>query len=345
MVAAGIDLEDQQHRLHADAVALGQHATDLQRAKIQERRNSLQRQIEAWTEIQQLYIPGVVVLRARAGPSDSPVLAEDFPLWLPSAAVLKISVNPRILEHEWELRYGQAHETLDCLRRHLRLRTHMYKYKDRFIRGQQENTRARTTIAGVEQWVASDANRYRKAYDALDTLAPLLLKTGWRMMLRLLRPEDIRGFEEDRTISRDRIQLSWIWKTPQAEPSGTVRSGEETSEEREDTQEALRIKWCKARARAARWWEECQLLDEEMRRVLAFHKWQASWWKEQAHRHEDVSSELAEGLEAYAERQAELRLAMRDRCCTAWANVPDYIRAANAAMQIDDADSEMTFVA
>ena len=38
---------------------------------------------------------------------------------------------------------------------------------------------------------------------------------------------------------------------------------------------ALRVKWCKARARASRWSEECKLIEEEMCRVIAFHIYQA----------------------------------------------------------------------
>ncbi|KAF8806032.1 hypothetical protein BYT27DRAFT_7102856, partial [Phlegmacium glaucopus] len=42
---------------------------------------------------------------------------------------------------------------------------------------------------------------------------------------------------------------------------------------------ALRIEWCRARARAHRWQEECLLLHEEMRRILAFFAWQHQCWR------------------------------------------------------------------
>ena len=69
---------------------------------------------------------------------------------------------------------------------------------------------------------------------------------------------------------------------------------------------ALRVEWAKARARADRWEEEVVLLDEEMRRVLVFCGWKASWWAEQPPRREGLSAPLAEGLQAYAAEQADM---------------------------------------
>ena len=43
---------------------------------------------------------------------------------------------------------------------------------------------------------------------------------------------------------------------------------------------ALELEWCRAWACAHRWQEECLLLNEEMRRVLAFFKWQVSDWRQ-----------------------------------------------------------------
>jgi hypothetical protein len=68
----------------------------------------------------------------------------------------------------------------------------------------------------------------------------------------------------------------------------------------------LRVEWAKAKARADRWEEEVILLDEEMRRILEFCQWKATWWLEQAPRRKDLPPQLAEGLHAYAEEQADL---------------------------------------
>ena len=81
---------------------------------------------------------------------------------------------------------------------------------------------------------------------------------------------------------------------------------------------ALRLEWCRTRARAHRWTEECQLLGEEMRRILAFHKWQESWWQKQIGHITDATDSEQEGLTAYALRQANIRRMMHDICVLTW---------------------------
>lgn len=39
----------------------------------------------------------------------------------------------------------------------------------------------------------------------------------------------------------------------------------------------VRVEWMKARARSMRWTEELNLLPEEMRRTIAYHRWKADW--------------------------------------------------------------------
>ena len=77
---------------------------------------------------------------------------------------------------------------------------------------------------------------------------------------------------------------------------------------------ALGAEWAKAKARADRWEEDVILLDEEMRRVLQFCIWKASWWKEQASLRKDLPKPLAEGLSAYAAEQVD----MEQKIHTAW---------------------------
>jgi len=58
-----------------------------------------------------------------------------------------------------------------------------------------------------------------------------------------------------------------------------------------------------------RWTEEVELLQEEMRRVLCFLRWQVNWWHEKG----TISlSRNEEGLVAYAGRQAQLRKDLAD---------------------------------
>lgn len=73
-----------------------------------------------------------------------------------------------------------------------------------------------------------------------------------------------------------------------------------------------------------RWSEEVLLLQEEMRRVLAYHKWHACWWEWQATRWTGLTSEGTEGLFAYAYRQAGVFRAMHDHCQFTWRYLPEF---------------------
>jgi hypothetical protein len=75
----------------------------------------------------------------------------------------------------------------------------------------------------------------------------------------------------------------------------------------------LRVEWLKTRARAERWREELQLLDEEMRRALQYCWWKAQWWKQRADTATAQLEYITEGIRAYALEQgnAEQRRAIR----------------------------------
>lgn len=62
----------------------------------------------------------------------------------------------------------------------------------------------------------------------------------------------------------------------------------------------------KSKARADRWTEEIQLVQEEMRRVLAFLEWKALWWTEEGGGKLDVKPDIADGIRAYAAKQASI---------------------------------------
>jgi hypothetical protein len=88
----------------------------------------------------------------------------------------------------------------------------------------------------------------------------------------------------------------------------------------------LRIEWCKARARAHRWQEECLLLKEEMRRVIQFFDSEVLRWNRLAEQHIDENMpELQEGRQAYGYRQASMWVAMREHCQKTWCAVPQVV--------------------
>ncbi|KAG1777221.1 ZPR1 zinc-finger domain-containing protein [Suillus placidus] len=187
--------------------------------------------------------------------------------------------------------------------------------KDADIRGQRANTRASAVLKKVELTVTTAADRYRRAWKALKVLAGVLENPNWEAELPELQPTDIRGMSEGDSGQSERNRtLSWIWK---ARGVGATGDDNETI-----LSEALRIEWCKSRARASRWAEEVELLQEEMRRVAEFLSWHATWWEEQAVRRTGLTAAEREGVQGYARRQAAMRRAMRDRFLALWSVVP-----------------------
>ncbi|KAG1805426.1 hypothetical protein EV424DRAFT_1544391 [Suillus variegatus] len=123
--------------------------------------------------------------------------------------------------------------------------------------------------------------RYRVAWKALKTLAPLLKKVGWRGRLQDLKDEDVKPLVDP--FSREtegHCCLMWIW----------MMTGVDTGSDGGDV-DGVCMEWCKSRARAMRW-------AEEMRRVLQFFDWQANWWDEQQDRLICETAAQCEGLSA-----------------------------------------------
>jgi hypothetical protein len=190
----------------------------LQLAKMQERKNSLRRRINAWTTVQHLYMPEISSIRARTDRAASDTSAEiapyNLPLHLPSSLPARVPCPPTLLKYELKLREAQCYEALDELRDHLRLRTHMYKYKNKNIVGQRANTRCQNMIHSVQEKVNASATKYRTARAALMKLSSHSLDDeGWRARLLTLDEEDIRPLKEgEEGESEGTRTLSWIWK-------------------------------------------------------------------------------------------------------------------------------------
>jgi hypothetical protein len=206
-----------RRRLARDVKSLGLHSTDIQQSTITQRSNALLAKIKSWFFIQQLYCPTASLARARAlaaRPDDSPTeMTQSIKLFLPSMLGTSLPCDPMLQQYEWQLRYAQAHGTLDVMRSRLRLRSALYKHKDRFVRGQKANTRSRSKIDQVDASIAAAAESYRVARAALAILGPILGKdTMWQDQLRRLNEEDIRalsvGADGD---SEGKRTISWIW--------------------------------------------------------------------------------------------------------------------------------------
>jgi hypothetical protein len=208
-----------RRRLAADISALGQHATDIQKTKIFNQSNALQRRLDPWAQIQVLYMPAVAPIRAMEDACRSEGTAalkpESFQLRLPSQLAPHLPCNQQLRECEWELRYAQAHDALNDVRQHIRLFTHLNTFRMANVRGQCASTRARTALdLAVEKKRASKA-KYDAARDALTALAPLLGKFGWTDIMRPLGWTDMRPMGDFiQGQSEGTRDIPWIWKTP-----------------------------------------------------------------------------------------------------------------------------------
>jgi hypothetical protein len=118
------------------------------------------------------------------------------------------------MEFEWELRLAQAYDALSALRYNLHYLSSTYKSKDRFSRGQHDNTRSNSLIADIQSKGRSIAHRYRRAQKALVSLEGLLLKdTKWKSDLQPLFDQDIQpmAVDEQQSTSEGRRTNSWLW--------------------------------------------------------------------------------------------------------------------------------------
>ncbi|KAF8883132.1 hypothetical protein BD779DRAFT_1444238, partial [Infundibulicybe gibba] len=334
LISMGLDLEEQQQQIINDSAALGQYATEDQKGRLQTRADALRRKISAWIDVQHFYMPGLIIIRNQSQkPYPQPPVGK-IQLYLPSSAPPRSGCDPRLQKLEWQLRRAQASDALDELRNSLRLRSYLYIDKDRFQRGQRANTRARSIIQRAEKKVALAAKIYSTTRTALLALVPILSEADISDIYPELLPQDIRGLSQaddnqarSGRVSEGRRTVSWIW---------THLGGSSQVEGDEGLNDALRIEWCKSKARADRWSEEVELLREEMRRVCAFFETRAVEWERRAEYSRSTPSPLGlslpsdlpltQGRIAYATDQAAQFRAMRTHCQILWRFVSGYIQ-------------------
>jgi hypothetical protein len=177
----------------------------------------MSRKLAAWTVIQHLYMPEVAAIRARndrdASDSATEIASYDAPLYLPSSLATLTRCNLKLQQYKFKLREGQAYEALDELRQHLRLQTHMWKFKDRHVVGQRANTRQHNLIKRVDKKVQASVSKYRRARQALSKLADRVGEFDWRGRLPRLEDDDVRRLNEGQLgASEGKKKMSWIWR-------------------------------------------------------------------------------------------------------------------------------------
>ncbi|KAJ7438372.1 hypothetical protein B0H11DRAFT_1752825 [Mycena galericulata] len=307
-----------------DMAAMGQHPTDDQERKMIERTSKLRRKIESWIDHQQGFVPRVV----------PGVKVQDIKLWLPSVmmrvpgALRKVESTwcPQDLQqYEYRLRVGQANESLHDIRRGLLVRAHMYKYKDKNTFGVKRNMRSNDKIDALDDLIRRAAAQYRAARVALVSLGKALEENAWA---KLRQPRK----------KRKKLPMSWIWIVQKTSAPGEKQSLNEGKilfdvRERRAADNhvvALRIEWAKTRARAMRWTEEVDLLEEEMRRISEFLTWRSNWWRDCVDQRGLEDGAQREGEAAYALRQAAFLSELRDSFLVKWGTLPDLIQRGRA---------------
>ncbi|KAG1772260.1 hypothetical protein EV702DRAFT_1181338 [Suillus placidus] len=263
LIASGIDLEEEQHRLTIAMESLGLHATDTQKSSIVQMQNSLRHKIDTWRHAQIFYLPSVQSIINRAA-REVQENAECMKLWLPSQLRDK-PCDPRLQNDEWELRYAQAHDALEKIRQCL------------------EWIHAQNALACVHGRRTACVKWYRSAWVALKALATAMKKKDWQGRLQELADDNIKPLMDPFATGEGRRHVSWIWMMHSIDCS-------DEGDNDTDVLQGVQIEWCKSHARAL----------EEMRRVLQFFAWQAAWWEDQGKRRVGEYVAHAEGLQAYA---------------------------------------------
>lgn len=234
-----------------DACIVKANPTDLQMCQLLTKRHTLRRRIDKWRDIQDVYMPSVAEHRAESiSPDDANgSYPETVPLHLPSSLPADVirTIPSNFIDIETRLRISQADDSLDDLKKFLRVTMGLWDYKRRNIGpSQRSSTRMFTTIDAFKEKVNRCADRYRAARRALSILDP---GGSWAIRLRELNPEDIkpptrdmervpkanraRGVSStarsDQDHSEGRRTLTWIWSA--ARPTNTESHGENVQAE------------------------------------------------------------------------------------------------------------------
>jgi len=284
----------------------------------------LHRQIQNWREVQLIYTPQVSYLLSQTEQppetdvnmalSPSEIIPENIALYLPSSLPHHLRSLPALREIcllEKRLREPQADDALSDVRRQRRVIQGLWQFKKLNISGtgNKPNTRLINLYKQFDKKTKRFAEKYRTAWQALRSLDP---NGSWAIRLKELKDSDIRGPGKDvnEVTTSSRYELSWIWLVQRSIEAGIC--------EEEEVSESMRAEWAKTRARMSRWKEELLLVQEEMRRVLFYHKWKALWWRTRSSMRVMDDMTILSGVSGYAHKQATIWERMANQCACYW---------------------------
>ena len=185
-----------------------------QEGDLEEKRNVLRWQIQAWIEIRKVYVP------ALADNQDSNISATSTAGAPPELVPLKLpfSMTPAVrstcfqglADTECRLRLAQADDCLSELRKQLRITMGLNHYKTTQVGpSQRVATRARALINRFREKTMHCADRYRAALSALTVLDP---GGEWSLRLRPLADTDIQPPRRGDDEAEGTREISWIWR-------------------------------------------------------------------------------------------------------------------------------------
>jgi hypothetical protein len=255
--------------------------------------------------------PPIVTLVSKHGTNSLTAVdrAKHICLWLPSEILLAVRhlvCSNTAVNQESDLLQAEIHDRLVAIRKNRRAHNVVCTNNRGDWRAGSDvsiHTRQQRKISDIGARIEKARVRYEAAWKLAKNLRH---NNPWSDKYQELHRRDICGPNpaDDITdlamsgrkhkgratdLGQGTYHQSWIWLV--------ALSGSDKPNE------SLRLHWCKTAANADRWNEELQLVQEEMRRVLAYFTWHAAWWSEQIGRRLDAALPLQEALDAHARHQ------------------------------------------
>ncbi|KIY60910.1 hypothetical protein CYLTODRAFT_495472 [Cylindrobasidium torrendii FP15055 ss-10] len=342
-----MDIEQMQRTLGTEIQARAR-GTTFQELNIEKQRTAITHALQKLRAAQKILLPSIEEFFDPAtndaqhyNMSDLSIKPEDRRVFAPSDLPLAALQVPRgcpraFLDAEERLREAECRDSLRSLQHALRLRSAAHFFTVKNVTGHNPNTRAEAMLKKITVDIYLHKIRYRYGRAALLRLRG---HGTWEEELQVLNEGDVRALNErmltaeeqseqervhqaghfldiDLTFARNSVSqpgegtrlLSWIWRM---RPTG--------ANENSDVQDALKIEYCKARARALRWEEEVSLLLAETERVPAFARAKAEKWRSRAVVAGCEDPILAEGYAAYAYEQASREEQYAETVTCKWA--------------------------
>uniref|UniRef100_D8QJP9 CxC2-like cysteine cluster KDZ transposase-associated domain-containing protein n=1 Tax=Schizophyllum commune (strain H4-8 / FGSC 9210) TaxID=578458 RepID=D8QJP9_SCHCM len=353
-IKLGIDIQHAQRLLVIDLKAAGPQPTSTQQLDVLKKRAKLRKSIDKFRSWQRIYMPSLADhlshndLNTYGKVIDE---TEHMRLFLPSElsdAARNSACAPGVVTTETTLRAAEAEQSLEDLRRALRIKTATNQFRQANVRHISMATRAHTAFDKIAKRVHIAKMRYRFARNCLVHLRG---PGEWERQLRPLNDEDIRALNERALTAEERAEreraralghdvdwaasdgvvlegvvnagegsrrLSWIWYMDPGQAAITDHN----------LNDALRVEFLKSKARRDRDREEIQLLLEEMRRTIASLDYDSEQWSERAGLRQGCDDALADGLRSYAMEQAAWRSERAALLEMKWKPVQDAARLA-----------------